>query len=68
MFLASFGTFLFSKEYMVIEHEFWTGLVAFFVFGQIIRKVSPAVSEMVDKSLDEEAATLKGARLQEIQK
>ncbi len=33
VFLATFGTYLVSKEVYVIEHEFWTGAALLIVLG-----------------------------------
>jgi len=68
MFLASVGTFMCSKEYLVLEHEFYTGLVVFFVVGNLIKAVGPAITEVIHQDVDKNEARLKGARLAEIQK
>lgn len=68
MFIASFGTFLLSKEILVMEHEFWCGLALFFVLGQLVKKAGPMTREMVEKDITEQENKLKGARLAEIQR
>merc|ERR1740131_768886 len=59
MALASIGTFLASKEYFVMEHDFYAGIALFIVLGGVIRSVGPGVTEMLDKQLDEEERMLK---------
>jgi len=47
------GTFLFSKEIYVCEHEFYTGLslLAIVVYG--VKKFGPSISSWLDKEIDE---------------
>merc|ERR1719192_1795381 len=52
MALASIGTFLASKEYFVIEHDFYAGIALFIVLGGVIRSVGPGVSEGLSKQVD----------------
>lgn len=39
MFLAGLGTFLCSKEYFVMEHDFFVGLGLFAVLGTVVKQV-----------------------------
>ena len=40
MFLASFGTYLCSKEIYVFEHEFYCALALFGTWAMIVKKVT----------------------------
>merc|ERR1719410_224623 len=66
MALASIGTFLASKEYFVMEHDFYAGIVLFIVLGGVIRSVGPGVTEMVNAEMDKEEAFYKNIRQKEI--
>jgi len=66
MALASIGTFLASKEFFVIEHDFYAGIAFFIVMGGIITKVGPGLSEGLSKQVDEEEAMYKSIRQSEI--
>ena len=44
MFLAGMGTFLCSKEYFVMEHDFYVGLGLAMCLGTVIKQV---ISEMI---------------------
>merc|ERR1719166_809309 len=52
MALASIGTFLASKEYFVMEHDFYAGIALFIVLGGLVKSVGPDFGEMLDKELD----------------
>lgn len=54
VFTASFGTFLLSKEWLVMEHEIISNLALVFVFSWAITKFGPGVSGYFKKSLDNE--------------
>lgn len=52
-FLFTFGTFLVSKEYYVLEHEFYTGLSVFLVCVLGIKYMGKDVANYLDKGIDE---------------
>merc|ERR1719295_786766 len=66
MALASIGTFLASKEYFVMEHDFYAGIALFIVLGGVIRSVGPGVTEMVNAEMDKDEAVYKNIRQKEI--
>ena len=66
--LATVGTFLFSKELIVMEHDFWSGLAVLFTFGMVVRKVGPEFGENERKHLDAEIEKLARVRLDEIKR
>lgn len=52
-FLVTFGTFLFSKELYVLEHEFYNGLGMFTLCAILVKKAAPATAKLLDKWVDE---------------
>jgi F-type H+-transporting ATPase subunit b len=66
MFLASFGTFLISKEIYVLEHEFYTGIGLFLVGLTIVKAAGPSVNSFVHGEMDKDEAKLKAIRQDEI--
>jgi len=66
MFLAGMGTFLCSKEYFVMEHDFYVGIALACVLTGIVKQVGPGWTEMINKELDEEEAELRSIRQNEI--
>jgi len=55
VFTAGFLTFLLSKEYYVIEHEFFTGLSLAILTAAVIKKGGPKLREWYCTLHDEEA-------------
>merc|ERR1712115_397900 len=66
MFLAGMGTFLCSKEYFVMEHDFYVGIALACVLTGIVKQVGPGWTEMINKELDQEEAELRAIRQNEI--
>eukprot|EP00088_Acartia_fossae_P066408 TRINITY_DN822_c0_g3_i1.p1 TRINITY_DN822_c0_g3~~TRINITY_DN822_c0_g3_i1.p1 ORF type:complete len:243 (-),score=100.72 TRINITY_DN822_c0_g3_i1:100-828(-) len=66
MFLAGMGTFLASKEYFVMEHDFYVGLGLAMCLGTVIKQVGPSWTEEINKELDQEEAELRSIRQSEI--
>merc|ERR1712107_349518 len=66
MFLAGMGTFLASKEYFVMEHDFYVGLGLAAVLTYVVKTVGPGWTEMINQELDEEEAELRAIRQNEI--
>jgi len=66
MALASIGTFLASKEFFVMEHDFYVGISLAIVLTAIVKKVGPDFGEMLDKELDAQEKVLKNVRQKEI--
>lgn len=66
MALFGFTTFLCSKEYFVMEHDFYAGIALAIVMGGLIKNVGPGYTEYVNKELDAEEAYFKNIRQSEI--
>merc|ERR1711982_141113 len=66
MFLAGVGTFLASKEFFVMEHDFYVGLGLAAVLTLVVKQVGPDWTAEINKELDEEEAQLKAIRQSEI--
>jgi len=67
-YMALFGvsTFLASKEYFVIEHDFWAGMALAICLTTIIKMAGPDWTATVNKALAEDEADLKSIRQNEI--
>merc|ERR1712080_815227 len=67
-YMALFGvsTFLCSKEYFVMEHDFYAGIALAIVMGGLIKNVGPGWTEAINKDLDAEEAMFKSIRQNEI--
>lgn len=59
MFLLGVGTFLFSKEIWVVEHEFYTGVATVIAWGTIAKMVGPGLSEYLQKEIANDEKDLK---------
>jgi len=66
MALASIGTFLASKEFFVMEHDFFVGIGLAIVLGGLVKSVGPGFTEMINKEIDQEEAMYKNIRQSEI--
>jgi len=64
--LAGISTFLCSKEYFVMEHDFYVGIGLAIVLTAIVKKIGPSWAATVNKDLDDEEAALRGIRQNEI--
>ncbi|KAJ8924452.1 hypothetical protein NQ315_007249 [Exocentrus adspersus] len=51
-FLFTFGTYLVSKEYYVMEHNFYNGLGMFFLVWGVIKYMGPDVAKYFDREVD----------------
>merc|ERR1711881_375551 len=67
-YMALFGvsTFLASKEYFVMEHDFYVGIGLAIVLTYLVKTQGPAYTAEINKQLDEEEAALKAIRQDEI--
>merc|ERR1712002_1396246 len=67
-YMALFGvsTFLASKEYFVMEHDFYVGIGLAVVLTGVVKSVGPDWTAAINKELDEEEAALKSIRQNEI--
>lgn len=52
-FLFTYGTFLISKEYYVMEHEYYSGISIFIICSTIMTKFGKQIGEALDKLVDE---------------
>jgi len=66
MALVGVSTFLCSKEYFVMEHDFYVGMGLAIVLTALIKNVGPGFTESVNKQLDEDEAALRAVRQSEI--
>lgn len=66
MALIGVSTFLASKEYFVIEHDFWAGLALVVCLTGIIKSAGPDWAASMNKELDADEAALKSIRQSEI--
>merc|ERR1712013_815672 len=67
-YMALFGvsTFLASKEYFVMEHDFYVGIGLAVVLTGVVKSVGPDWTAAINKELDEGEAALKSIRQGEI--
>merc|ERR1712106_415434 len=66
MALGRTCTFLCSKEYFVMEHDFYVGFGLFIVLAGVVKQVGPDWATSVNKAIDEDEAALKSIRRGEI--
>merc|ERR1712055_54152 len=66
MALLGVSTFLCSKEFFVMEHDFYVGIALAIVLGGIVKNVGPDFTAGINKELDQEEADLKAIRQNEI--
>merc|ERR1711890_183326 len=66
MALVGISTFLMSKEYFVIEHDFFAGVALAICITGIIKTAGVDWTASINKSLDEEEAALRSIRQSEI--
>ncbi|XP_018331675.1 ATP synthase subunit b, mitochondrial-like [Agrilus planipennis] len=52
-FLFTFGTFLASKEYYVLEHDFYVGISFALLWIIIVKKIGPDFAKSMDKEIDD---------------
>jgi len=66
MALGGVATFLCSKEFFVMEHDFYVGIGLAIVLTFVVKQVGPDYTASINKELDEEEAALKAIRQNEI--
>jgi len=66
MALGGVATFLCSKEYFVMEHDFYVGIGLAIVLTGIIKSVGPDWTAMINKQIDQEEEDLRNIRQKEI--
>jgi len=66
MALVGVGTFLASKEYFVMEHDFYVGIALVAVLGGIVKSVGPDYTAYINKAVDDEDNQLRQIRQSEI--
>jgi F-type H+-transporting ATPase subunit b len=62
MFLTSVGTFLISKEFYVLEHEFYTGVGLILVCAGIVKVAGPGFKEWIVGEMAKDETQLKAIR------
>ncbi|XP_076235979.1 ATP synthase subunit b, mitochondrial [Calliopsis andreniformis] len=66
IFTVTLGTFLLSKEYYVLEHEFYNALSLLTICVYAVKRFGPNVAAYLDKQIDETESTLNQGREEEI--
>lgn len=66
MALLGVSTFLASKEYLVMEHDFYVGMGLAIVLTYLVKTQGPGVAAQMNKELDADEAALKAIRQNEI--
>jgi len=66
MALVSIGTFLASKEFFVMEHDFYVGIGMAIVLTGLVKTVGPDFTASLNKTMDEEENAYKNIRQKEI--
>ena len=66
MLIGFLSTTLLSKEYWVIEHEFWAGFSLFSILALANYMVGDSVAASLDKQVDARDAKMKAIRQDEI--
>ena len=66
VFLATFSTFLASKEYFVIEHDFWVGLSLAIVGTTVYQKFGASFTKYLDDEIEAEESKYRAIRQDEI--
>lgn len=66
MALFSVGTFLVSKEYFVLEHDFYVGVGLAIVLTGLVKAVGPGVTTFINKDIQAEEDFYKSIRQNEI--
>jgi len=66
MFVASFGTFMVSKEIFPISHDVYTGAAMATLFAFLCHQLSPAATAFTHKAVDDQVAELSSIRNNEI--
>lgn len=66
MFVTSFGTFLLSKEYFPLSHDFYTGLSLAALVAVLCHKLGPGVQAWSHKMVDDQVASVSEMRNKEI--
>ncbi|XP_040564359.1 ATP synthase subunit b, mitochondrial [Lepeophtheirus salmonis] len=68
VFLASFGTFLVSKEYFVVEHDFYSGLALCIILGTINNKFGADIKNYLSGLVAGDEDKLRSIRQKEFDK
>jgi len=66
MFGTGLVTFLLSKEFWILEHEFWGGVSLFIMIVYGVKKFGPQVSAWLDKEQDKIADEFNSGKVNEI--
>jgi F-type H+-transporting ATPase subunit b len=66
MALASIGTFLASKEYYILEHDFYVGVGLFIVLTGVVKAVGPGLNQTLEEELTKDEEALRSIRQSEI--
>lgn len=64
-FGVGLSTYLLSKEYYVLEHEFYNGLSIFLLCFIVVKKFGPAIAKYLDKEIDNYETEMNSGRTNE---
>ncbi|KAK4885125.1 hypothetical protein RN001_001396 [Aquatica leii] len=64
-FGVGLSTYLLSKEYYVLEHEFYNGLSLFLLCFIVVKKFGPAIAKYLDKEIDNYETEMNSGRTNE---
>eukprot|EP00088_Acartia_fossae_P029802 TRINITY_DN306_c0_g1_i1.p1 TRINITY_DN306_c0_g1~~TRINITY_DN306_c0_g1_i1.p1 ORF type:complete len:245 (+),score=104.65 TRINITY_DN306_c0_g1_i1:40-774(+) len=70
MAFASIGTFLASKEYFVMEHDFYVGVALAIVLTGIVKKIGPSTAEWMEAEqvkIEKELTSIKQNEIDNLQ-
>lgn len=62
MFATGVATYLVSKEWYVLEHEFFTGVSVLIMSVAIVKKFGPGFTKWIDTEMDKEENEIESSR------
>ncbi|KAK0088061.1 hypothetical protein PV325_013249 [Microctonus aethiopoides] len=62
MFATGVATYLVSKEWYVLEHEFYTGVSVFIMSVAIVKKFGPGFAKWIDAEMDKDENKFESSR------
>jgi len=65
-FLFTVATFLTSKEYYVLEHDFYAGIALIIVWGGIVKAINPGFTDWLNSEMEAKEEKLRRIRQDEL--
>ncbi|XP_008552818.1 ATP synthase subunit b, mitochondrial [Microplitis demolitor] len=62
MFTFGLSTYLISKEFYVLEHEYYTGIACLLMSIILVKNLGPGLAKYLDSEMDKEEAEIKKTR------